>query len=224
MTEIKNPVTKLGNLRTYIKRWGVLRCVYGLVMVVASRVGIHVFAVRKHIMESEPAYPATLSSLNIRELKPAELFEASADPTLYMDREFVEAALSRGDLAFGAFDGEVLVSYLWRAAAAAPHTERIWVRVAKPHGYAYKSFTRLAYRGKGINPVLLIFSNTIMLKLGFTHRVGFIDVTNFASLAASNSTGSRTIGHAGYLDWFGWVLPVRTKAAKEIGFEFFERD
>ena len=71
-------------------------------------------------------------------------------------------------------------------------------------------------------PALILYSDQEMLKLGYTHRVGFIAVTNFSSLAMGARMESRVIGHAGYLEWFGRYLPFRTKAVVEIGFEFHE--
>ena len=61
-----------------------------------------------------------------------------------------------------------------------------------------------------------------MLNLQYTHRIGFIAVTNFASLAMGDHMGTRTFGYIGYFEWFGRYIPFRTKAVAEIGAEFFE--
>jgi hypothetical protein len=218
-----NKAGRLGRLRSHIVRWGVLRSLYYIVMTLANRIGIFVVVVRTHLIEPEPQYPATLPGLEFRVIRTKELLRAGDDPALPLSREFVDAAINRGDFAVGAFDGDVLVAYVWRSRSSAPHIDGLWVSVDKPYGYAYNSFTRPNYRGNRVSPILLLFSDVEMFELGFTHRTGFVAITNFSSLGASIRSGSQTIGHAGYVDWFKWWFTFRTKAVKKIGFRFFER-
>lgn len=184
--------------------------------------GIHIVVVRTRFTTANTPNPCDLSEIEYRLIDSDDLRRAIDDPQLDLDQDFVRAAQERGDLGFGAFEKSKLVSYVWRSTTCAPHTDDLWVRVERPYCYSYKSFTRTAYRGNHIVPALILYSDKEMLKLGYTHRVGFIAVTNFASLAIGARMDSRVIGHAGYLQWFGRYLFLRSKQVADIGFEFFE--
>ena len=209
-------------VKAFARRWGWPRTLYRLVMKIAGDyLGIHVVLVRGRCTTTEISCPIKLPDIELRQIDPDTLMSAIADPQLDLDREFIEAALERGDLAFGAFDQSVLVAYTWRSTTSAPHTHGLWVRADRPYCYAYKSFTRRDYRGNHILPALILYSDREMLRLDFTHRIGFIAVTNFASLAIGDYIGSHTFGYAGYLEWFGRYFTFRTKALTKTGFEFF---
>ena len=184
--------------------------------------GIHVVVVRTRFTTAKTANPCDLPKIEYRLIDSDELIRAIDGPELDLDQDFVRAARERGDLGFGAFDKSKLVSYVWRSTTSAPHTDRLSVRVERPYCYSYKSFTRMDYRGNHIAPALILYSDQGMLKLGYTHRVGFIAATNFASLAIGARMESRVIGHAGYLQWFGRYFFFRSKQVADIGFEFFK--
>ena len=198
-----------------------MRSLYKIIARVAARyMGIHVFLVRIRPMEGKAVNPCTLPDIAFRNIGADELMKASDDSGLGLSHDFVQAAIERGDLAFGAFDGALLVTYVWRSLTLAPHEGNMWVRVNRPYNYAYKSFTRPSYRGRHLAPAILLFSDAQMYQQGFTHRAGFVSLENFSSLAAGKYMESEPIGYAGYFDWFGQQFPFATKAAKSIGFEF----
>ncbi|MGI9261115.1 MAG: hypothetical protein ACR2QR_03715, partial [Woeseiaceae bacterium] len=99
--------------------------------------------------------------------------------------------------------------------------DNVWIRIRKPYNYSYKSFTRTAYRGRRISPTVHLFSDNEMRKHGYAYRVGFVGMTNYASLEMGKHMGSIIVGYAGYIAWFGLLIPFRTRPVKEIGFEFF---
>ena len=217
--------TKIANLKADANIWGWQQSIFNRVANYATRLlGIYVHVIRTATMIDNPQYPSTPPGITYRIIQAEELLRGSSDPELQMSRDFVQAAIARGDIAFGAFDGSVLVAYVWRSLAAAPHIENLWVRVNRPYCYAYKSFTRPDYRGLRIGPVVLLSSDVEMMKRGFTHRAAFVAITNSASLAAGKYTKSEPIGYAGYVNWCGRRFPFRTHAAKNIGFEFFEHE
>lgn len=214
--------TKLAKLKVDLNRWGWHRSLFSHVASFAARhLGIHIHVVRTCSLAANPPYPTTLPDITYRLIKAEELVHASSDPDLGLRRDIVEAAIARGDFAFGAFDGSVLAAYVWRTLTSARHTDDVWVRVNKPYAYAYKSFTRSGYRGNRLMPSVLLFSDREMLKHGYTHRAGFVAIYNLPSLAAGKHMASKVIGYAGYLDLFGRYFPFRTQAVKNIGFEFF---
>jgi len=184
--------------------------------------GIHVILVRTRFTTEDVSNPCDLPEIEFQQIDSDTLSRAINDPELDVDQEFVQAAIYRGDLGFGAFDRSQLVAYVWRSTTSAPHTDDLWVRFERPYCYAYKSYTRTDYRGNHIVPALILYSDEEMLKKAYTHRVGFFAVTNFASLAMGDRMGSRTIGYAVYLHWFGRYFFFQSRQVANIGFEFFE--
>jgi len=215
--------TKFGKIKAFAQRWGWPRTVYRAVMDIAGNyLGVHVFLVRGRHVTSHASCPINRPGIELRRIDRDTLMRSTSDPEFDLDQEFVEAALGRGDIAFGAFDESLLVAYTWRTITSAPHSDDVWVRAARPHSYAYKSFTCKRYRGNRILPALILYADDEMNKLGYSHRVGYIAVTNFSSLAVGKYIHSHSIGYAGYLSWFGWFIPFRTGAVARTGFEFFQ--
>ena len=153
---------------------------------------------------------------------PPQLLDAANDPALDMESGFVRAALARGDVAFGAVDGDQLIAYVWRPFGAAPDADGLWVKVDPPYHYAYKAFTLPAYRGKRIHIALSYLSDDYFLERGYTAEVGFSEISNFPGIAAADFVGRKRVGFAGYVKWFGRAVPFRTPGVKRVGFELFE--
>ncbi len=218
---MKKFATKIANLKADANRWGWSRSRLSRIARVTGRfLGLHIHIVRANAMVDNPVYPSTLAGITYRMIHKNELLEASSDPQLQLSQNFLQAATKRGDIAFGAFDGSVLVSYVWRSFGAAPHKNNLWVKVDKPYCYSYKSYTRPDYRGRRISPGVHLCSDVGMLKHGFKYRAGFVEISNWASLAMSSHMGSHYVGYAGFAKWFGRYFPFRTGAVKKIGFEF----
>lgn len=223
MRNSNNAATRFRFLKANADRWNWPRALLNVVIKGAERyLGIHINVVRVREIPADPEYPDTNPDLIFRRIKTEELLVAAVDPDLRLGKDFTDKAISRGDLAFGAFDGSVLVSYIWRAVESAPDAEGVWVRVQKPYNYSYNSYTRPTYRGQRISPVVHLFSDNEMRKLGYEYRTGFVAITNYASLRMGRHMGSKKIGYAGYFTWFGRLTSLRSRAVKEIGFEFFQ--
>jgi len=211
-----------GRLRTDIERFGWLPSLFARVMRrLQKRLGVHVCRVRIRTLVADPPRPDLPAGIDLRVLSRDDLLRAIEDDTLSLSRGFVEAALERGDVAFGALDGDQLVSYMWRTLTAAPHVDGLWVRVDRPYCYGYKGFTHPGYRGLHLNPAISLFSDAHFLALGYTHNIGFIDVHNLSSLATRKYKGNVAIGYAGYVKWFGRCFTYRTPSVRRTGFEFF---
>jgi len=222
MREVNSSAKRLDNLRASAKRWGWPRALWNVSIKGAARyLGVHIYVIRIRPISAKPKYPVTNPDVMFRKIELDELLRASEDPALSLDPGFITNAIARGDMAFGAFDGPLLVSYIWRSVESAPDTGGVWVRVGKPYNYSYKSYTRPDYRGQRISPVVHLFSDNEMRKLGYKYRVGFISLTNYSSLGMGKHMESRKIGHAGYIEWFDRVTSFRTREVKKTGFEFF---
>ena len=160
--------------------------------------------------------------MSLRIAQPEDLSRAADDPELDLCRDFVRNALARGDMAFGAFEGDRLVAYTWRTFTAAPDQDGLWARVDRPCQYSYKGFTRASHRGKRLHAAVTYFTDAYLLERGYTAEVGFVDITNFSSLAVAKFMGRRRIGYAGCVRWFGRRVPFRTSSVRKIGAGLFE--
>jgi hypothetical protein len=214
---------KLENLQVDVNRWGWMRSLFIRVMSKLRRmIGLNIFRIGVRPLVRHPPEQNCPSGITLRIMQPDELLAASNDPDLDMLPDFVRRALARGDMAFGAFEGDLLVGYSWRTFTAAPHFEGLWARVERPYFCGYKAFTRESHRGRRIHAAVALFSDAYLLERGYTAEVGFVDIANFPSLGVARHLGRRRIGYAGYVKWFGHCITFRTPAVKAIGAEFFD--
>ena len=214
---------KFDSLRADIERWGWTRSLLIRVMSRLQRhTGLRIYRVNVSPLVKRSPWPALPRGITVRVVEPEELLKAADDPELDMQPDFVRGALARGDMAFGAFEGDRLVGYTWRTFTCAPHAEGLWVRVDRPYQYSYQAFTRPSHRRRRIHVAITFFADTHLLKLGYAAEVGFVEISNFASLAVANFLGRRRIGYAGNMKWFGSCISFRTPAVKRIGVDLFE--
>ena len=95
----------MANLKADANRFGWYRSLLHRFFTLAARyLAIHVHVVRIKEMVDEPEYPSQLTGITYRVVENDELYEASADPEMALGPEFVNAAIERGDTAFGAFE------------------------------------------------------------------------------------------------------------------------
>jgi len=126
-------VMKLQGLREEIKRWGWMRVLFKWLMwCLRKYAGLYVYRVNNRPLSEHVGTPELPGGITLAIVPPGKLWDAAADPALEMEPDFVRAALARGDLAFGAFDGDRLIAYVWRTFTAAPHQAGLWVRVDRP--------------------------------------------------------------------------------------------
>lgn len=174
----------------------------------------------------EPGTPGrqpdrVLEGITVRLLTETDLLEGANDDDLELEPAFIRRALARGDLSWGAFEGDKLVGYTWRAPAMAPFRDDFWIRIGYPLHYVYKSYTRTTHRGKGIHIAITRVADKHMLEMGRPAEVGFIDISNIQSLRAARSLGRRKVGWAGYLKIFRRCFTFRTPGVAATQTEFF---
>lgn len=184
--------------------------------------GLWIYRVNVRVLGEGPARPDRLpQGMTVRVLSEPELLEASADEGLDLTPAFIREAMARGDLCCGAYEGERLVGYTWRAPAVAPFRDGLWIRVRDPLHYVYKSFTLESHRGRGIHLALTRLADGYMLEKGRPAEVGFIDISNMPSLRAARSLGRHKVGWAGYARVFGRSYSFTTAGVRKAGAEFF---
>ena len=210
--------------RESIGRWGLCRSLFVCLMLALRKyAGLNVCRVFVRDCLSSPRATALPAGIRLKVLGEKELLSAAADPELDLDSEFVHDALARRDIAFGAYDGDRLVGYTWRAFSCAPYVDGLWVRVDAPYHYGYKAVTRRAYRGRHILPALARLADEHCVRRGHKALALYVDVTNVPSLRLQARLGSRAVGYAGHLRWLGHSIPFRTPAVSRIGFHFEPR-
>jgi hypothetical protein len=205
-----------------VRRWGRYRGFFIAVMGWLERhAGFHLYRVFvRPLVRSNPELDARLG-ISLRMALLEELLKAAGDPELEMTPEFAQDAITRGDHCVGAFEGDRLVAYAWRTVTAGPHADGLWARTGRPFMYGYKAFTRESHRGRHIGPSLSHSSDAHFLDLDYVGQMDFVEVSNFPSLVSQNRKGSRPVGYAGYVKWFGRSVPFRTPPVRKLGFEFF---
>lgn len=206
----------IDSLRADARRWGWGRSLWSRVLSRMLRLaGLSVYQIHlRPLAGSEPSSPRGIA---LRVVQPEELHRATADPELDLGADFVRGALGRGDLAFGAFEGDRLVGYTWRTFTAAPAFDGLWISVDRPYQYSYKGFTRRSHRGRDLHAAITCLADRHLLAQGYTAEVGIADVSNFAGLGLARRMGRRRIGYVGRLKWFGARSVFRTPAVKRLG-------
>jgi hypothetical protein len=184
--------------------------------------GMQVFRVNLRPIRADAPDVAPPEGIRLCVMRPEELLEAAADPEFEFDPAFARAALVQGDLVFGAYEGERLISMTWRTPGVAPLADPVWVRIPPRCHHAYKSYVRPSHRGRHIHTAVSRFADRHSVDKGCPAEIGFTNVANLASLAAAKSIGRRKAGYAGYVTLFGHCIPFRTAGAKRIGVELFK--
>lgn len=214
-------IVNLEILSADFQRWGIRRGLFILGMGwLEQHAGFHLYRIFVRPLAREYPELDPRHGITLRMVLRDELVEAADDPELDLSPQFVRDALARGDECVGAFDGEKLVAYAWRTVTAAPHADGLWVRAERPHLYGYKGYTRDSYRGRHLATSLSRSSDAHFMKLGYTDQLDIVEVSNFPSLLSQKRKGSRPVGYAGYVAWFGRSVPFRTPAVKKIGLEW----
>ncbi len=214
---------KFVNLRRDVKGWGWKRSLLiRFISMLRRYAGLHIYRINVRPLGSPSSEPSLPSGITVRIVPPLELLKAAREPDLDLDLDFVRDALARGDMAFGAFEGDRLVGYTWRTFTAAPDRDGLWARVSHPYQYSFKAFTRPSHRRKRIHVAITSFADAYLLRRGYAFEVGYLEIDNFASIGLADFMGRRKIGYAGYVNWFGRSIPFRTPAVKKIGAELFE--
>jgi hypothetical protein len=216
----------LARVRADVRRWGVPRALYALLMEALRRwVGLHLMVViwRRATPET---MPITLPpGIDVRLATRDELLAACQDPALDLTRDFVELALDKGDFCVAAFAGDRIVAYTWRAFSPTQHSPGLWVAFEKPgERYGYKSLTRPEYRGQHLLTAVALFADPLVVARGYPEAISFVESDNFPSLHANLRHGNRRIGYAGFFHLRGRYYPFRSPGAKRYGFRFVPHD
>lgn len=213
---------KWSTARAEIRRWGVLHFAYDCLMS-RFKPWLTLCSIQLRPITRHNDFPELPPNLEVRVASTEDLIAAAKDPVSELSAEWVKEAHGRGEICVAVFEGDRLLSYLWRAFAPTPHEKGLWVYFDENCPYGFKAFTHPDCRQQRLQYAASAHLDHWMLDRGYRHYLGFIETHNFPSLIAAKKRHNRTVGYAGYLTLFGRVIPFRSPGAKRHGFGFFRR-
>jgi len=160
-------------------------------------------------------------ALECRELAEPEVLAFAADPALELDAQWVRGAFARGAVCLGALQQGRLLGYNWLAYGDTPYAEGVWVELDPSLRYSHKSFVRPECRGQRVIQGLHALADRPALWRGRRASVNFVEADNFASLAALQRAGARTLGYATYTKIFGALLAFRSPGLRRAGIRLY---
>jgi GNAT superfamily N-acetyltransferase len=203
-------------------RLGVCATLYAKVMNGLKRIfGLHLFSVYTGHHEIGGEVGTLPEGLEMHILTPTEVRRHVDEPRLDFRDASVTQALARGDVCIGAFEGDQLVAFTWRALKGpVPHTP-LWDVVWNPGlVYRYKAYTLPEYRGLHIHEVLSKEIDRYLGEQGHTVGLSFIETHNFSSIRTLARKVRRRIGYAGYIQKSRLCFSFRTAGCRRLGFAF----
>lgn len=199
--------------KTEFSRWGLWRFAYLRLMSTLRR-WLVLSRVQFRLQDPGVEVPIAADGCTVRLANREDLLRAAEDPGFGLVPEDFDAALVRGDICAAAFDGERMVSYVWRSFSTARYGDDVWVEITKPYRYGYKGYTDPAYRGRQLQNTVALFTDALCAARGYTHSVSLIETHNFASIRSEMKRRSQYAGCVGYLKFGRRTFPFRSMGAK----------
>jgi GNAT superfamily N-acetyltransferase len=179
--------------------------------------GVNFLRVMQYECGDGGGIPRSERNAECRVLSEDEVLAFAVDPELELDEQWVRGAFARGAVCLGAVDSGRLLGYAWLAFCDTPYARGVWIHLDPDMRYLHKSFVRPGYRGQRIIHALHAFADRPELWRGRHASVNFVEADNFASLAALQRVGSRTLGYAAYARIFGAVVAFRSLGVRRAG-------
>jgi hypothetical protein len=209
----------LPRLRADAARYGWFAALRAAAFGWLARRGVEINFIQSRPLVAVPS-PFEEDGIVYRLVTPEVLYAQAQRPELDLNPAFLRHALGQGDYCCGAFDGDRLVSYVWRSAVGAAHVRGIEVRAAPTCRYGYKAFTLPAYRGRGIYPRIAPLADAAFLEQGKTHAAAFTAAQNLASLQSDKKIGNSVVGYAGYVRIGSLCIPFHSPGVKRRALRF----
>lgn len=186
-----------------VERYGLRQVLCGRLFSYLERLGVHVWVVQTRPLHSHfdmPSAHAARFRFALLTLESAGN-AATRDSRLKLPETFLHAALARGDVGCGAFEGDRLVAYTWRTMTRAPVAGPLWIHLLDATSrYGYKSLVLPEYRGSRLNVSVARFHDRWFVERGIHRDVGYVALANLASLRSTYRDPERVrVGYAGYL-------------------------
>lgn len=206
-------------------RWGLRRAMHMLLMRALEKIiGLNVAVVYSRPLGSSGEATTIAAGYQVRELTESDYGHLPDNPLLYITSEFVDNARSNGGFCMGAFAGDELVAYVWRAFLDAPVTDGVRLRL-KPHlRYGYKAMTLIEHRGLHLQSPISLVSDQTCIDRGCKFGASYIATHNYSSRIGDERRGSVQVG------WIMWLRKGSlrwchtTAGAQRFGLELYIED
>lgn len=154
-----------------------------------------------------------------------ELLRAVEDPEIAaeMSREFVEAALAKGDEAYAIFEGEKLVSMGWYSNQPTDISDDLVLHFDPAWVYMYKGYTLVSHRGKRLHGIGMSLALRAYTERGSRGLISYVKSNNFSSLRSIARMGYRLFGDVYAVQAFGRVMTWATRGCAPYQFRLEKR-
>ncbi|MFK7914100.1 MAG: hypothetical protein AB8B93_09315 [Pseudomonadales bacterium] len=206
-------------------RWGARRASYMLLMRGLEKVlGFHVAVVNSRPLYTDLQDTEIAEGYSIRQLADTDYAALPEHPRLNAPADFIANARAAGGFCMGAFAGEELVAYVWRAFHDAPAAEGFRLRMAPHLRYGYKAMTLKEHRGRHLQTPISVLSDATCIDRGCTLGASYIATHNFASLASDARRGASPVGWIFWINKGGWRWCHTSAGARAFGLEIYATD
>lgn len=168
-----------------------------------------------------PLFTMTDKKYECRFLNAEEIRAFPRRPEVDMSREFVQAALEKGDQCYAILDGDFLASYGWYSNEPTRVNDELRVRFDHEHVYMYNTFTHPTYRGQRLQAVGMTLALIEFLKQGFHGIVFCVEENNHRSLRSVRRGSAKDFGRVTVFKLFGDYLIYHSSGCQGYGFTIY---
>jgi hypothetical protein len=138
-----------------------------------------------------------------------QLLREAADPRSGLETNEVRACIARGEVCFGVWNGQQLLSYIWVAPSGAHVCQGVGIRFETQYAFSRWAFTIESHRGLNLHAQLKHHALRVLALEGKRGLLSTIDIGNLESLAAAERAGCQRAGWILVASLFGhqvrWV-------------------
>jgi ribosomal protein S18 acetylase RimI-like enzyme len=139
-----------------------------------------------------------------------------------MDKDFIDRATRRGDLCFGVFHSEQLVSYSWYARNFIEAEDHVGVSMSFPSDtcYMFNAFTDPEFRGRQLFSLGVALASKELASAGVAKMITTVNRSNFASLRSCRRLGFAVLGKIWTVGRGTRRIALTPSAAGDLGIRF----
>jgi hypothetical protein len=162
------------------------------------------------------------TDFTFRFLSPVEITRAGEDARLGIEKGFIDRATRRGDLCFGVFHGERLVSFSWYAKNCVEAEDHVGVAMSFPSdtSYMFNAFTDPEFRGRQLFSLGVALASKELAGQGIARVITTVNRSNFASLRSCGRLGFVVLGQIWTVGRGKRRFALTPSAAGELGIRF----
>lgn len=153
-----------------------------------------------------------------------ELIKYIDDDELEWDQSSVDDVIKKGDQVFGLLDDETLIGYLCFSNKPTHFNGCLTTEFDDRYLYAYKGFTKKAYRGNRLYAEAMVVTVNEFYRQGYIGILSCIEASNFASMKAAEWIGFRTQGSLLLFRIFGKCTIIYSRSCLDFGLKLISEN